>query len=110
MTLSKRLSSKSPGRCAVSVVAQTDAVGLQSCIVVSGLASHAYGSWKSRNGDFMWLRDDATWRKPNVRVLLYGYDTTLVSSESFQTIENIGAELGGALSRIRSICQVSEFP
>lgn len=57
----------------------------------------------------MWLRDDATWRKPNVRVLLYGYDTTLVKSESFQTIENIGASLGGALSSIRRILQVREF-
>lgn len=57
----------------------------------------------------MWLRDDTTWRKPNVRVLLYGYDTTLVKSESFQTIENIGAELGRALSRIRHISQVCEF-
>lgn len=58
----------------------------------------------------MWLRDHAAWRKPNVRVLLYGYDTTLVSSESFQTIENIGTELGGALSRIRRVYQVYEFP
>lgn len=57
----------------------------------------------------MWLRDDATWRKPNVRVLLYGYDTTLVKSESFQTIENIGAELGRALTRIRGVFQVREF-
>jgi hypothetical protein len=57
----------------------------------------------------MWLRDDENWRKKNVRVLLYGYDTTLVKSESFQTIENIGAELGGTLSRIRRIFQVREL-
>ncbi|KAG8167584.1 hypothetical protein KVR01_003273 [Diaporthe batatas] len=75
------------------------------CIVVSGLASHAYGSWKSRKDHFMWLRDDATWRKPNVRVMLYGYDTALVNSESFQTIENIGTELGATLSRVRRMLQ-----
>lgn len=57
----------------------------------------------------MWLRDDTTWRKPNVRVFLYGYDTTLVKSESFQTIENIGAELGSRLSMIRRGFQVREF-
>lgn len=49
----------------------------------------------------MWLRDDDKWRKPNVRVMLYGYDTKLENSESFQTIENIGTELGATLSLVR---------
>ncbi|KXJ85385.1 hypothetical protein Micbo1qcDRAFT_141600, partial [Microdochium bolleyi] len=71
------------------------------CIVVSGLSSHPFGSWKQRGGSFMWLRDDAAWRSPNVRTLLYGYDTSLVGSESFQDIDDIGRKLGDFITRVR---------
>lgn len=54
----------------------------------------------------MWLRDDDEWRTPNVRVLLYGYDTTLARSESFQSIDNIGTTLANRLSRIRNLYPV----
>ncbi|KXJ86483.1 hypothetical protein Micbo1qcDRAFT_219001 [Microdochium bolleyi] len=72
------------------------------CIVVSGLSSHPFGSWKQRGGSFMWLRDDAAWRSPNVRTLLYGYETPLVRSESFQDIDEIGCKLGDFITRIRT--------
>ncbi|KXJ84606.1 hypothetical protein Micbo1qcDRAFT_129391, partial [Microdochium bolleyi] len=71
------------------------------CIVVSGLSSHPFGSWKQRGGSFMWLRDDAAWRSPNVRTLLYGYDTSLVGSESFQDIDDIGRKLGDFITHVR---------
>ncbi|KAH7317172.1 hypothetical protein B0I35DRAFT_268011 [Stachybotrys elegans] len=71
------------------------------CIVVSGLSSHPFGSWKQRGGHFMWLRDASTWRSPGVRVLLYGYDTSLVRSESFQDIDDIGQKLGDFITAIR---------
>lgn len=54
----------------------------------------------------MWLRDSAHWRTSGVRVLLYGYDTTLVKSESFQNIDDIGGDLRGLLSGIRAFRQV----
>lgn len=58
----------------------------------------------------MWLRDAANWRTAGVRVLLYGYDTTLVHSESFQNIDDIGAELGSSISGIRSrLCPVGTY-
>lgn len=81
-----------------------------SCIVVSGLSSYPFGSWKQRGGSFMWLRDDAAWRSPNVRTLLYGYDTSLAGSESAQDIDDIGHKLGDFITRIRSHRMVSRWP
>ncbi|EPS29040.1 hypothetical protein PDE_03987 [Penicillium oxalicum 114-2] len=62
-------------------------------IAVPGLGSHALGSWKSRNSDEVWLRDFLPKDLPNVRVLLYGYDTTLPGSLSKQSIEHLGGAL-----------------
>ncbi|KAI6623869.1 hypothetical protein MCOR14_009446 [Pyricularia oryzae] len=59
-------------------------------IAVPGLGSHALGSWKSPNSDDVWLRDFLPEDVPNIRVLLYGYDTTLVNSRSKQSIEGLG--------------------
>lgn len=84
---------------------QTD-THIHSCIVVSGLASHPFGSWKARGGQFMWLRDADNWRTAGVRVLLYGYNTTLLDSQSFQNVDDIGGELGRRLSEIRTFRQV----
>lgn len=58
----------------------------------------------------MWLRDDNEWRTPNVRVLLYGYDTTLAGSESFQSIDDIGTTLANRLSGIRNFYLVCMSP
>ncbi|RYO96491.1 hypothetical protein DL765_011580 [Monosporascus sp. GIB2] len=59
-------------------------------IAVPGLGSHALGSWKSPNSDEVWLRDFLPKDVPNIRVLLYGYDTTLPGSLSKQSIEDLG--------------------
>jgi len=71
------------------------------CIIVSGLSSHSFGSWKQRGGHFMWLVDDGDAFPSNVRALLYGYDSTLFGSASFQDIEDIGARLAAQLRGIR---------
>ncbi|KAK2681977.1 Alpha/beta hydrolase fold-1 [Fusarium oxysporum f. sp. vasinfectum] len=62
-------------------------------IAVPGLGSHALGSWKSPNSDDVWLRDFLSKDVPNIRVLLYGYDTTLPGSLSKQSIEDLGGAL-----------------
>ncbi|KAL7938271.1 hypothetical protein V8C35DRAFT_276650 [Trichoderma chlorosporum] len=61
------------------------------CIIMSGLASHPMGSWQPHGKDksFMWIRDALPQRVPNVRFILYGYDTKLVGSMSFQTVTDI---------------------
>ncbi|KAL8294757.1 hypothetical protein RB600_000626 [Gaeumannomyces tritici] len=60
-------------------------------IAVPGLGSHALGSWKSPNSDDVWLRDFLPKDVPNIRVLLYGYDTTLTDNRLKQSIEDLGA-------------------
>ncbi|KAI0010398.1 hypothetical protein F4779DRAFT_616681 [Xylariaceae sp. FL0662B] len=59
-------------------------------VAVPGLASHAIGSWKSPSSNDVWLRDYLPTDVPNIRVLLYGYDTTLLKSDSRQSIEDMG--------------------
>ncbi|KAH8665485.1 hypothetical protein BGZ61DRAFT_366836 [Ilyonectria robusta] len=62
-------------------------------IAVPGFGGHALGSWKSPNSDDVWLRDFLPKDVPNIRVLLYGYDTTLPGSLSKQSIEDLGGAL-----------------
>ena len=74
-----------------------------SCIAISGLGGHAFGSWKDRNSHYMWLRDALPHDLPGARVLTYGYDTRLAESSNFQNLEDIAltfrASLRIALSR-----------
>jgi hypothetical protein len=73
------------------------------CIAISGLASHPFGSWKSRGScsNYMWLRDSLALDLPAVRTVLYGYDTTLSGSESFQTVQDIAISFVAALAAAR---------
>lgn len=68
---------------------------------MSGLASHPMGSWQPHGDDksFMWIRDTLPHLVPNVKFILYGYDTTLAGSKSFQTVSDI------ALSFIHTLQQ-----
>ena len=53
------------------------------------------GSWQPHGGDksFMWIRDALPQRLPGIRFIIYGYETTLKDSESFQTIEDLALTL-----------------
>ncbi|KAK0729580.1 hypothetical protein B0H67DRAFT_650805 [Lasiosphaeris hirsuta] len=65
------------------------------CIVISGLASHPMGSWQPRGQDksFMWIRDALPNMVDGTRFILYGYDTALIRSKSFQSVEDIAISL-----------------
>ncbi|KAH6989107.1 hypothetical protein BKA56DRAFT_611392 [Ilyonectria sp. MPI-CAGE-AT-0026] len=65
------------------------------CIAISGLDSHPFGSWKSKRDEdtFMWLRDALPRLRPDMRTILYGYDTTLTESNSFKSIKDIAWSL-----------------
>lgn len=41
----------------------------------------------------MWLRDALPLDIPNARILIYGYDTQLVRSSSFQNLSDLGRAL-----------------
>ena len=59
------------------------------------------GSWQPRGNEksFMWIRDALPHLVPNVKFILYGYDTRLAGSKSFQTVSDI------ALSFIHTLQQ-----
>ncbi|ROW08693.1 hypothetical protein VPNG_06451 [Cytospora leucostoma] len=63
------------------------------CIIISGLASHPFGSWqpKGKNKGYMWVRDTLPRHIPNVRAIIYGYDTKLVDSYSFKSIPEVAS-------------------
>lgn len=73
-------------------------------VAVSGLGGHAFGSFKERGGEHMWLRDalpfdlenDATGR-PMARVVTYGYDSSVANSSSTQNLEDLGTSLRSSL-------------
>jgi len=85
-------------------------------IALSGLASHPFGSWKKHASDsgtmgppmtFMWLRDQLPFDFPNVRIMIYGYDTKLLKSESFQTIDDIATSF---ISKLKSVGKAQRSP
>ncbi|KAF8539938.1 hypothetical protein BDD12DRAFT_980660 [Trichophaea hybrida] len=49
-------------------------------VAVTGLAGHAFGSWRSRETHQMWLKDFLPQDIKNVRIMTYGYDSSLVGS------------------------------
>ncbi|KAI2465412.1 hypothetical protein F4781DRAFT_424824 [Annulohypoxylon bovei var. microspora] len=65
------------------------------CIAISGLASHPFGSWQPKGGDksFMWIRDELPRIIPKTRTSIYGYDTALIGSNSFQSIYDLARSL-----------------
>ncbi|KAM0794369.1 hypothetical protein BDR22DRAFT_895220 [Usnea florida] len=72
------------------------------CVAISGLASHPFGSWKHREtgSHFMWLRDRLPQDVPKLRSLIYGYDTRLFKSHSFQDLDDIARSFIGSLKVI----------
>lgn len=57
------------------------------------------GSWQPHGEDksFMWIRDKLPELVPGVRFVLYGYNTKLVGSKSFQTVNDLSISLIHAL-------------
>ncbi|KAH8810833.1 hypothetical protein F5884DRAFT_780519 [Xylogone sp. PMI_703] len=58
-------------------------------IALVGLGTHAFGTFRSPEGDQMWLRDFLKHDIPNIRVLLYGYDSIVDRSKSVQTVHDL---------------------
>ncbi|CAG9939384.1 unnamed protein product [Clonostachys rosea f. rosea IK726] len=79
-------------------------------IAVPGLGGHALGSWKSPYSDDVWLRDFLPKDVPNIRVLLYGYDTTLPGSLSKQSIKDLGGALLEQINAYRARDETSHRP
>ncbi|KAM0794375.1 hypothetical protein BDR22DRAFT_815315, partial [Usnea florida] len=69
----------------------------RSCVVISGLGSHAFGSWKDRDSDHMWIRDALPRQLPGARVMLYGYDSALANSTSSQNLGDVASRFRESL-------------
>ncbi|KAF7532235.1 hypothetical protein G7054_g8144 [Neopestalotiopsis clavispora] len=72
-------------------------------IAVCGLGGHAFGSFKERSGTHMWLRDSLPQDFQNARVLIYGYDSHIPGSTSFQTLESLAASLRNHVDGIKPL-------
>ena len=68
-----------------------------SCIAIAGLSGHAFGSFKERNGSHMWLCDSLPHDLPGARLILWGYDSVVSESTSFQDFEALGSKLRSSL-------------
>lgn len=73
-------------------------------IALSGLGGHAFGSFKERGGTHMWLRDSLpgyltleTDNKPMVRVMIYGYESTVAQSKNMQNLEDLATTFHSSL-------------
>ena len=70
-----------------------------SIIAVHGLNGHAYGTWAfqpDNKGGFeaMWLRDFLPYRIPNARIIIYGYNSTLIGpNTSVSNIKDFASDL-----------------
>lgn len=77
------------------------------CVAVCGLGGHAFGSFKEKGTSYMWLRDSLPKHLPNLRVLLYGYESGLDGSESTQNVSVIADSFVSHLRALRSPSEVS---
>jgi hypothetical protein len=50
-------------------------------VAVTGLAGHAFESWRSRDTHRMWLKDFLPADVKDVRIMTYGYDSNFIRRE-----------------------------
>jgi hypothetical protein len=72
-------------------------------IAVCGLNGHAFGSFKQRDGGYMWLRDGIPQEQTlkSVRVITYGYESKMAGSHSFQGLEAIASTFKNRIKGLR---------
>lgn len=61
-----------------------------SIVAISGLGGHAYGSFKQKDGPYMWLSDSLPQNISTARIMIYGYASGLDGSESTQNLSDLG--------------------
>ena len=79
-------------------------------VVVTGLGGHALGSFRSRDGMSVWLRDFAPEDVPRARFVTYGYDTAVINSDSNQGIHELASTLLDGLVGFRRDTQTRQRP
>ncbi len=82
---------------------------LSSVVALSGLGGHAFTSFKPRGEDFMWLRDTLPADLPGTQIWLYGYDSKLTASQSFQDLTGLASTFRRVLVSARRKYNVSSL-
>ncbi|KFY22657.1 hypothetical protein V493_06435 [Pseudogymnoascus sp. VKM F-4281 (FW-2241)] len=72
-------------------------------IAISGLGGNAFGSFKARDGQHMWLCDSLPRDLPGSQIMIYGYDTQLHGSTSFQDLESLASSLRASIAAQRTL-------
>jgi len=62
-------------------------------LAVSGLGSHAFGSFVHKKDGHMWLRDGLPRHLPTARVMIYGYESGLQRSTSVANLGDLASSL-----------------
>ncbi|KAL7795561.1 ankyrin repeat-containing domain protein [Trichoderma afarasin] len=76
-------------------------------IAISSLGGHAFGSFRERGGEHKWLRDALPYDITSdsgeriARIMVYGYDSSLPNSDSFQNLEDLGTTLHSDLRTLK---------
>lgn len=82
----------------------------RSIIAISGLGGHAFGSFKARDGQHMWLCDSLPRGLPGAQIMIYGYDTQLHGSTSFQDLESLASSLRASIAAQRTPGPINPKP
>jgi hypothetical protein len=69
-------------------------------LAVSGLGSHAFGSFVHKGDGHMWLSKSLPKDLPTARVMTYGYESGLQHSTSFANLGDLASSLQIAVSRL----------
>lgn len=78
-------------------------------IAITGLAGHAFGSWATAT-QRMWLRDFLPRDLPQARVMLYGYDSRIVNSQSRSILADLSSNLIAKFNAMRGQSHSKDRP
>lgn len=77
---------------------------MSSIVIVPGLGSHAFGLFTGKGTDYMWPQDALPKVLANkgvgARIVLYGYNATLMDKKSTQNIDTISQRLSERLKAL----------
>ena len=79
-----------------------------SCIAITGLGGHVFGSFKHRETGHMWLCDSLPRDLDGARIMMYGYDSKVPGSRSFQDLKALGTAFRATIEKLRASAAVSE--
>ncbi|KAI5816149.1 hypothetical protein BZA77DRAFT_344455 [Pyronema omphalodes] len=80
-----------------------DTTARYDIIAVTGLSAHAFGSWRSPDkADRMWLRDFLPRDFPDIRVITWGYYSSILDARSTTSIAAISRDFLEDVKQVRA--------